>query len=124
MKHPVYFKPLTICHLFYDCMYARIFWRDVQNYINRKTGQRILLKGKDIFICFEEQLREKGLNFFVQLVLLLGKFHIHKKKWTDSKPSFNHFLIEMEQYYTTVNRLNSKMALKTTFVMNKYFTIC
>ncbi len=111
----------TICHLFYDCTYVRIFWRDVQHYINRKTGQTIHLEGKDIFICFEEKQKEKDFIFFVQPLLFLGKFHIHKKKWTDSKPSFNHFLNELDNSSNTINGLNSKKALKTASVLDKYY---
>lgn len=60
----------SICHLFYHCTYTRMLWVDVGNYIRRKT------KDKDVFICFENNEKEE-LVFFVQLILLLGKFHIH-----------------------------------------------
>ena len=70
----------TICHLFYDCIYSKIFWRDVENYIRRKTGQTLTLRGKYVFIYFEDGGTDKDFSFFVQLFLVLGKFHIHKKK--------------------------------------------
>ncbi len=52
----------TICHLFFHCMYTRIFWVDIQSYIRRKTEQTIQYKEKDIFICFEDGWKEK--DFF------------------------------------------------------------
>uniref|UniRef100_A0A8C1Z089 Reverse transcriptase domain-containing protein n=1 Tax=Cyprinus carpio TaxID=7962 RepID=A0A8C1Z089_CYPCA len=88
----------TICHLFYGCIYSKIFWRDVENYIRRKTGQTLTLKGKDVFIYFEDGGTDKDFSFFVQLFLVLGKFHIHKMKWAESKPNFKHLLAELKQY--------------------------
>lgn len=42
----------SIYHLFYQCIYVRIFWNDVQHYIGQKTGQIIQLK-KDILVHFK-----------------------------------------------------------------------
>lgn len=61
--------------------------------------------------------KEKDL-VFVQLLLFLGKFYTHKKKWSESKPSFVHFLNELEQYYSTINK---RKAPKTASVMDKYY---
>lgn len=44
---------------------------------NKKAGQITLLEENYIFICFEEKQTEK--DFFVQLILFLGKFHIYNK---------------------------------------------
>jgi len=44
----------TICHLFYGCTYCKTFWRDVENYIRRKTGQTLTLRKKYVFIYFED----------------------------------------------------------------------
>lgn len=55
----------TICHLFYDCTYSKIFWRDVENYIRRKTGQTLTLRGKDVFIYFEDGGTDKDFSFFL-----------------------------------------------------------
>ena len=69
----------TIHHLFYQCEFSKTFWTDVQQYIRTITGQVIILQEKDIFIYFEENL-DDDVVFFVQLIMMLGKFHIHKKK--------------------------------------------
>ncbi len=44
----------TIQHLFYKCMYSKIFWTDIQHFI-RTTRQTIILQEKDIFIYFLKQ---------------------------------------------------------------------
>lgn len=101
-------------------MYSKIFWRDVENYIRRKTGQTLKLKGKDVFIYFQDDGTDKDFSFFVQLFLILGKYHIHKKKWADSKPNFEHFLAELKQYHTTVKDIKNRKAIKTDIILSKY----
>lgn len=56
----------------------------------------ISLKVKAIFNCFKDKHKEKKTSFFGQLLLFLGKLHVHKKKWSKSKASFIHFLTELE----------------------------
>lgn len=51
-----------------------------------------------MFICFEEKKTDKAL-FFVQLLLFLGKFHIHKKKWTPNPVFFPTRTGTILQYY-------------------------
>ena len=97
-----------------------MFWMNVQNFIERKTGQSLYLQEKDVLLYFEDINLEKDLIFFVQLVLFLGKFHIHKRKWTDSKPLFNLFLQELSHYSTTINDLKQSKALKTNSILKKF----
>lgn len=110
----------TIEHLFYHCVFTKMFWVDVQNFIERKTGQSLYLQEKDVLLYFEVINLEKDLIFFVQLVLFLGKFHIHKRKWTDSKPLFHLFLQELSHYSTTINDLKQSKALKTNSILEKF----
>ena len=35
----------TIGHLFYECLYCRILWYDVECFIRKKTGQKVQLHG-------------------------------------------------------------------------------
>lgn len=49
----------TICHLFYQCMYTRIFWSDVQHFIQMKTGQVVQLTEKDVLLCFDQNDMDK-----------------------------------------------------------------
>lgn len=43
----------SIGHLFFQCMYAKIFWTDVQNFIRTKTGKIVKLKEKRVLVHFE-----------------------------------------------------------------------
>ena len=46
----------TIHHLFYQCVFSKTFWTIVQHYINTITGKVIILREKDIFIYFGENV--------------------------------------------------------------------
>ncbi len=44
------------------------------------------------------------------------KNHIHAKKWTKAKPNFEHFIKEIKQYGTTLDKIKDKKS-KTLFVV-------
>ncbi len=106
----------TIHHLFYQCEFSKAFWTDVQHYIRTITGQVMLLQEKGIFIYFEENLDDSTV-FLVQLILMLGKFHIHKKKWTDANPNADLFVLELQQYVATIKDCKNKKAVRTNRVL-------
>ena len=94
-------------------------WSDVQQLIRLKTGRTIHLTEKDIILYFDDKDMDKDLIFFIQLLLILGKYHIHKKKWTNSKPNIIHFSKELHLYSTTIEGLNNKKAKKTLSIIEK-----
>ena len=55
--------------------------------------------------------------FLVQLILMLGKFHILKKKWTDAKPNADLFVLELQQYVATIKDCKNKKAVRTNRVL-------
>ena len=65
-------------------------------------GQITLLLENDIFILFEDSKVDKNITCFIQLILFMAKFHIHKKKWADSKPNLELFTQELLQYARTM----------------------
>ncbi len=48
------------------------------------------LRGFDVIMYFGDHGFDKDKAYFIQL--LMGKFHIHKMKWSGSKPNFSHFI--------------------------------
>jgi len=51
--------------------------------------------------------------FLIQLYILLGKYHIHVKKWAKAKPSFEHFMKEIKLYGNSLDKIKNKKARKT-----------
>ncbi len=74
----------TIFHLFFHCIYTKIFWVDVENLITRKCYTAVKLGGSDIMIYVDDYGIEKDKAYIIQLLVIMGKFHIHKMKWSAS----------------------------------------
>ncbi len=71
-----------MCH----CIYIKIFW--VDNLIARKLNTAVKLGGSDIMIYVDDYGIEKDKAYFIQLLVIMGKFHILKMKWSGGKPFF------------------------------------
>ncbi len=105
----------TICHLSYHCMYTSIL---CGSSTEGKLGKQFNFRIK----TFLYVLMEKD-NFLYSLYYFGEKFHIHKKRYTDSKPSFETFFYqELHQYGTTIRGLENKKAVKTNFVFDEKIT--
>lgn len=63
----------TIFHLFYHCIYTKIFWVDIENFITRKLNTTVKLDGPDIMIYFNDCEIEKDKAYVIQLTSLNGK---------------------------------------------------
>ena len=107
--------------MFYQCAFSIAFWTGVEHYIRTITGQVIHLQEKDIFIYFERNL-DNHIVFCVQMVIMLGKFHIHKRKWTNSKPNVDVFLLELHQYADTIKDCKNKKAIRTNSILQRFNT--
>ncbi|KAI7791725.1 hypothetical protein IRJ41_005592 [Triplophysa rosa] len=98
-----------IFHLFFHCIYTKIFWVDVENFITRILFVAAKLNGSDIM-----------LYYIIQLIVLMGKFHIHKMKWSGSKPNFFHFINEFKQYCDMLHGCKSGKACRTSNIVHKF----
>lgn len=71
-------------------------------------------------IYFRNSDIDKDVVYLIQLLIILGTFHIHKCKWSNSKPNFFHFINEFKQYGTTLTKMKNKKAIKTCCIINEY----
>ncbi len=76
---------------FFHCIYTKIFWVDVENFVTRKVNTAVKLGGSDIMIYVNDYGIEKDKAYIIQLLVIMGKFHIHKMKWSGGKPIFFFF---------------------------------
>lgn len=100
----------TIVHLFFDCIYTRFFWIDIENLFELFCGEKIKIQKKDVFFFHEENYFLKGHIFFLNLIILYGKFYIHKCKWTRTKPNITQFKVQMKSYFETLKGLSNPKA--------------
>ncbi len=63
---------------------------------------------------------EKDKAYIIQLLVIMGKFHILKMKWSGGKPFFVYFINEFKQYCNTVYQCKTKKALRTSNIICKF----
>ncbi len=58
-----------------------------------------------MFLYKKLLIQKKKKKTFTQLIILLGKYHIHVKKWAKAKTNCEHFRKEIKQYGTTLHNI-------------------
>lgn len=109
----------TIPHLFYRCSYSKAFWINAQTFISDSTKQTIGLQESDILFNLKV-IKDEEISLMTQVVVMLGKFHIHKRKWSDQKHCWNHFIQEFKLYKNTVAQIDNRKAWRTSNILRKF----
>lgn len=106
--------PETMVHLFWQCPYTITFWKDLSRYITIKLIADFSLFWKNVLFGFhDDQSKKQKEIYLINLLIILGKYHIHKAKFSNSKPSFIAFEKETEQYIKSIYDSRNKKAAKT-----------
>ncbi len=100
----------SIKHLFYDCIFTQMFWIDIEYLIFKFIKLKITLSGKYIFLLYKNNNLDLEQNLVINLILMYGKYHIHKQKWSNNKPSITLFKIELKHYIEDLKDLRNKKA--------------
>ncbi len=93
-----------------------MFWRDLSLYVQEKTGYICDLNSKDVLFYFES--KSISVHFMLNLMILFGKFHIHKSKLINSKPCLKVFMVDVHSYMDSLQFIDSKK-FKDTIVFTK-----
>ncbi len=78
-----------------SCLYDETIYG---NFIKKILDISLQLSGFDVIIYFSDHGFDKDKAYFIQLLILMGKFHTHKMKWSGSKPNFSHFINDFKLY--------------------------
>lgn len=107
----------NIIHLFLNCSYSTNMWKDTETYLSHKLKNPITLTWKQV-ITF---LNHDNLNIskIVNAFILLGKYHIHKAKFSNSKPLFKILLAEFNNYMDSLKHLSNKKAVEFCDIFNE-----
>lgn len=54
--------------------------------------------------------------------MMLGKSHVRKKKWIDSKPNIRHFA-KLNQYGTTIKDIKKQKGNENSIFLEKIFNV-
>lgn len=111
----------TVVHLFWYCSFTKKFWQEVLSFIRSNIYNECTLFWKNVVLGFFEYEQSKRKQFYViNLILLLAKFHIHRCKYSNSRPLFLVFIKEFEQYLLLIQLSKNKKASKTLSVCNSF----
>ena len=100
----------SIYHLFYDCDVVSRFWKTLESYWQRNTKMQISLTRRDVIL---------GNTIFsnvLNLILLLGKFYIHKSKISKIKPKLELFIPTLRDRYYIEENMFSKQGKEDIFL--------
>ena len=101
-----------------------MFCIDVENSVRRTTGHCITLDASqlsldgrldasNVIIYFSTDRLDVKVFLFVQYLIIMGKYHLHKKRWSDYKSNFTHFLREFKDYGASLKNTKNKKAKRT-----------
>ena len=76
----------------YECLYTCGFLKKVEDYLDPQTSYTVKLEAEDVISYSVNKIRT------VILIILLGKFHIHKAKFPKSRPTFEPLRMEFKRY--------------------------
>ncbi len=89
--------------MFWQCTYTGKFWADFLVFIQSYFVSDFSFCFKDAFFgLFNYSKENTGKYYVINLCFLLAKFHIHKQKFTGSKPLFSLFKVDLDKYVETI----------------------
>lgn len=113
----------SICHLFFECMYLRLFWYDVANIFNKVTRFKIILNKRDVLFLYEASTQncDYKIIYLLNLFIIQAKYYVHKCKWAKKIPRIREFITEMDRYAEDIRGLDNTKAIKTTAFLTEIF---
>jgi len=88
-------EPETIKHLFTECKKVKPILAQLQTWIFQKLDIPIILNQKHILFGTDVSKSNHAVN----LILILTKFYIYRKRCQNAPPSFTPLQKEIENYY-------------------------
>jgi len=96
-----------------------IYPADVEYLIFKFTKLKICLSGKDIFLLYKNKSVEQ--NLVINLIIMYGKYHIHKQKLTNDKPNIILLKIELKHYIEALKDARNKKAMDVYYFWIPFF---
>ncbi len=103
----------TINHLFWDCVYCKVFWVDFSNFVKKYLYPNFCITPKILFFGYSLNLDPSHCKFIINLLLFLAKFYIHKCKFSKKTPYFFIFRKDFDVYVNSLRNSNNSIACKT-----------
>ncbi len=98
-------EPETIEHFFFSCLITLKFWQDLFSWLNIDINTDIPSQNLFQVLVYADGLSKK-MSFMLNIIITMGKYHVHKSKWNNSKPSLNCFKNECKKYLESLKHLS------------------
>lgn len=95
----------TLHHLFFSCPVSAAFWLELHSWLSLKINDIPQFSISDIIFYMAKQ--HPSVSTVINIVILLGKYHIHCCKWRNRKPSFTWFINDFKHYFMSLKKLKS-----------------
>ena len=115
----------TLEHMFFFCPVSNIFWSETHDWLSLKiVGVPVLTLPHILF--YMDDVDSSVLDL-VNIIILMGKYHIHYSKWRSSKPSFVWFMNDFKLFFSSMKKIKSsviarKMCSNTSQKLLFWFT--
>lgn len=95
----------TMEHLFYFCPVTKVFWQEILNWMKIKMNSITQLDLE--LVLYGIGKLPKNISKIVNIIIIMGKYHIHKGKWQNKTPSLATFKIEMQSYFLSLSHIKN-----------------
>lgn len=106
----------TTAHIFSTCLVTQSFWVAVKNWL-AISGPSFATEE----IILGTTRGNSNDNYMVNVVIILGKFFIHKNRYLKTFPHFIVFKREFHTYLNSLNKMTSKKAMVLKNIIENYF---
>lgn len=95
----------TLEHMFFSCPVSRSFWLEIKNWLSLKISYVPVFEFSHILL-YADNLKS-NISDMINIIILMGKYHIHCTKWRNSKPSFLWFIHDFKLFFLSLKKLHS-----------------
>lgn len=105
--------PETLPHLFFECFVTNFFWAEVEMKINKILDEKIKITRRDVLLNHYKSGTKKEIQYIINLLIMLAKNYIHKRKWAKKKPCYVEFILDVKYYMHSLYGIKNKKAKRT-----------
>ena len=90
---------------------SRNFWKELRSWLLLRIDDIPVFDISHIFLYVDNL--KADISDMINIIILMGKYHIHCCKWRNGKPSFDWFLNDFKLFFLSLKKIDSsKMAKK------------
>lgn len=106
-------------HLFFSCPFSKLFWSNVRDWLLLKLTNIPAFKIYHILYYIDNL--DSPISDLVNIIIILGKYHLHCSKWRGGKPSFPRFINEFKSFFLSPRKIQSgNMSIKICNDISKW----